>query len=43
MVAWVSRPGSFEKLGGSINSITGVEMIDQNPIGNHHAPTRNGM
>jgi excinuclease ABC subunit A len=27
------QTGSFEKISGSINSITAVEMIDQNPIG----------
>lgn len=27
------QTGSFDKLSGSINSITSVEMIDQNPIG----------
>lgn len=27
------QTGSFDKLGGAINSITAVEMIDQNPIG----------
>lgn len=27
------QTGSFEKISGSINSVTAVEMIDQNPIG----------